>query len=207
MTHAPTLFIAIPGAGYVSSRAEFAQLAMAGCSGRYWERTFGPEAKSICLVTDRMPVCEARNQLSQAALRHEADWIMWLDDDMEPPPDVVQRLMVHDAPMASANCSKRILPPEVMTYLWEGRGFHTAIANPWPPVFEADAVGMACILMKREVLEAMWAKTNGRPFQYAEGRYGTEDMFFFETTKNLGYKVTVDTTFTVGHLGVHSFKP
>ncbi len=109
--------------------------------------------------------------------------------------------------MASANCSKRKLPPEVMTYLWQGKGFHTAIANPWPPVFQADAVGMACVLMKREVLEAVWAKTNGRPFQYADGRYGTEDMYFFECAKDLGYQVTVDTTIKVGHLGIHSFNP
>lgn len=204
---APTLFIAIPGAGYVSTRAHWHQLAMVGCASRFWERTHGIDAKSLVMVTDRMPVCEARNLLAREAIRNEADWIMWLDDDMEPEPDTVQRLMAHDAPIASANCTKRILPPEVMTYIWEGRGFHMAIANPWPQVFEADAVGMACVLMKREVLEAMWTKTNGRPFQYDEGRYGTEDMFFFESTMKLGYKVTVDTTLKVGHLGIHSFKP
>jgi hypothetical protein len=115
--------------------------------------------------------------------------------------------MEHDAPLASANCSKRILPPEVMTYIYEGRGFHSAIANPWPETFLADAVGMACVLMKGEVLEAVWSATNGRPFQYDDGRYGTEDLFFFETAMKLGYKVTVDTTFPVGHLGVHCFLP
>jgi GT2 family glycosyltransferase len=207
MSHLPTLFVAIPGAGYVTTKAHFAQLGMFGCASRFWERQYGIDAKTYTMVTDRMPVCEARNMLAMAAMKHEADWIMWLDDDMEPQPDTIQRLMDHDAPLASANCSKRKLPPEVMTYIWEGRGFHTAISNAWPETFQADAVGMACILMKREVLDAVWLKTNGRPFQYNDGLYGTEDMFFFETAKNLGYKVTVDTTIQVGHLGVHSYKP
>jgi GT2 family glycosyltransferase len=161
----------------------------------------------MILVTDRMPVCEARNRLATAAIQNEADYIFWLDDDMEPPPDIVRMLMEHDAPMASALCSKRIIPPEVMAYIWEGKGFHTAIANPWPPTFAADGVGMACVLMRREVLEGVWEATNGKPFQYADGRYGTEDMFFFETARKLGFKVTVDTTIKVGHLGIHAYLP
>lgn len=212
MSH-PSLFIGVPGAGHVYTAAYFAQIAAFSAAARYWERHYGVDAKTGCLITDRLPVAESRNRIAESAIRGEFDYVWWLDDDMGPPPDALAKMMAHieaGASMVSGLCSKRCLPPEVMAWVWgDDGGFHRVFAptNKWPETLEVDAVGMACVLMKREVLEAVWAETNGLPFQYANGRYGTEDMYFFETASKLGYKVVLDGTLPVAHVGTHRYMP
>lgn len=210
----PSLFIASPGAGYLNTASHFGISSVVGRAMRMWERRYGPDAKCGYSVTVRLPVDKARNQLAQAALDGGFDWIFWIDDDMDPPADVVERLMAHDAPIASGLCSIKVLPPAVMAYVFIGGMSHIIKRPEWDGVHTVDAVGTACVLMKREVLQYVWDKTEGCPFQYGpivpatgKRKYGTEDLYFFELASEAGYKVTLDTSIVVPHIGPHAFMP
>ncbi len=207
MSHPPTLFIASPGAGYNCTGAHFAISAAVGKGMRFWERTFGPTAKTAYLCTNRMSVDKARNRLAKAAIEAEADWIFWIDDDMDPPADVIERLYAHQVPLASGLCSKRQMPPEIMAYVFEGPDSHKVIKSDWEGLHDVDAVGMACVLMNREVLQYVYDLNKGEPFHYHGGKYGTEDIGFFEDAHKAGYKVVVDGSVHVDHLGVYAFSP
>lgn len=207
------LLIATPGAGNMSSRAHWAISAAIGAGIWYWYKRYGEAQVVDYKVTERMPVDEARNTLARAALQIEADYIWWIDDDMEPPPYALQRLHAHDAPIVSAFCAQRVLPPKVMAFRFENGKCGIMLGETFDGSWLVDAVGMACVLMKREVLLKVWEETKGVPFQKGKDapdprarQYGTEEMFFFElASQKFGFKTVMDCDLDVGHLGLQRY--
>ena len=212
MSNPPSILIAVPGAGYVSTRAEMAFGAVVGGTVRYWMKRYGPDAQVAIRLTDRMATDKARCELSKIAIKNDFDWVLWLDDDMDPPPNIVEMLMRHDVPMASGCASKKCLPPEVMAYdflldLETGeRRSHRLALPEWFGAIKTDGAGMACILMRTDVIRYVSEKLDGKPFQIPP-RYGTEDMIFFETASAGGYRTIIDSECVVGHLGIKNFLP
>jgi hypothetical protein len=197
------------------------------------DAAFGME---FCIEVGRSPVEFARNILCGAFLKSDCDKLLFIDEDMLPESSVV-RLIYSDSDIISARMYKFDHPnPEKRTTVGLGlcamRRLETGFYRPLAPeigdhaVQECDAVGTACTVISRRVIEdrRMWSDNvyvtadgntvdgnemvSGREFapnifQYPRAPNGMgimgEDIDFCERAKALGYKISVDMNAVCGH--------
>lgn len=126
--------------------------------------------------------------------------VLWLDADMIPPVDGVRRLLERDLPIVGGLCHGRRAPTFAPILLhWENDQYEYQYDFPRGLV-EVDATGAAFLLVKRDVLEKIDAAAPGAEGPFSNRGWG-EDVAFFERAREQGYKVYVDTTIEVKHIG------
>ena len=144
-------------------------------------------------------IYEAREQAAEKCVREGYDWLFFLDSDMEPRQDTIQRLLAWDKPIVSAMCFKRQQPYTPCFYPtvdYDGKTVKIQTVDEWTPgCAEVEGAGMACCLIKREVLE----KTP-RPWFFPMPILA-EDLGFCKRAREAGFSVHVDTTLCCGHVG------
>ena len=171
-------------------------------------------AKNLCEIEVKYLkaslVYDARNQLTKYAREKGGyDYILWLDSDMTFEEDLLERML---ADMEEFNC-------QALTGLCFGRrppfkpciysklevnqegNFILPIAENWfdyprDQVFEVEACGFACLLMKMDILEAMGIY--GVPF-YPVGGMG-EDLTFCWRARKLDIRFHCDSRLKIGHI-------
>ena len=153
-------------------------------------------------------IYDSRNCLAIEALKAETDYVLWLDSDMAFAGDTLDRLMKtmndNNADMVSGLYFRRIPPfsPVVFPHFIvnEGRGLASweDFSSELKGVYEVDAVGFGCVLMKTEVLKKVHAKYDD--FFSPIGRVG-EDLSFCWRAKQCGCKLLVDCDVELGHIG------
>lgn len=183
------------------------------------------------LIIERQAVDAARNYIIEMAVRMQVDYIFFVDDDGVLPPDALQKLIEDDkdivgAPMLTRNVrdnGKHALCcfEKYDFYIGDGRTvnkyrsiekFDTSKGH----LHQVDAIGGACILIKRSAFEALFVKHNGRPFEFLHEIYETkehgittrnisEDMTFSERAREEGFAIWVDTRIRPVHLGKPKF--
>ena len=153
-------------------------------------------------------IYDARNQIMRYVLEHkEYDYILWLDSDMTFDSDLLRRLMedMEGRLAVTGLCFGRRPPfkPCVYNHLevqQDGKVVLPVAKNwmdyPRDQIFEVEACGFACVLMKREVLEAM--AIYGVPF-YPVGGMG-EDLTFCWRARKLDLKFHCDSRLKIGHI-------
>ena len=153
-------------------------------------------------------VYDARNKITQYVLQHEEyDYVFWIDSDMTFDSDLLIRLMEDmDGRLAVTGlCFGRRPPFKPCIYnkleVQQNGNVVLPIAENWfdyprDQIFEVEACGFACVLMKREVLEAMGIY--GVPF-YPVGGMG-EDLTFCWRANKLGIKFYCDSRLKIGHI-------
>lgn len=172
---------------------------------------FNHRGATRCLDTHGYTIVEARNLLTDNALRSgkpnapldpQVTHVLFIDDDMEFPPDALKRLLDHDVPIVGGLCHSRRPPyhPILGRKHPEGRiGYGWCYHYPPNSLFEVDVTGGAFLLIKREVFERIsddcgpgvwWSQQNGR----------SEDFSFCERARAAGFKILVDTGLEIGHV-------
>ena len=146
-----------------------------------------------CLIYD------AREQAAQKCLDGGYDWLFFLDSDMEPHPETIERLLQADKPINSAICFKRSPPYQPCFYptvkVEDGK-VDVAIPEDWTEgLAEVQGVGMACCLIKREVFEG-----TPKPWFFPQPILA-EDLGFCVRAREAGFGVFVDTSLCCGHVG------
>jgi hypothetical protein len=161
----------------------------------------------------------ARNYLVQRALETECDYLWFTDQDAAYRPETLDRLLAWNVPVVGALCMVRaatfcipmaflgekedqpgayhVLVDEVYEFLRAHANYETNDPQAIDPIPEGslqpvDITGCHCLLIKREVLEALeppWF--NGRP--------GQEDMYFCRKAKEADYPLYVDFSTLAGH--------
>jgi GT2 family glycosyltransferase len=156
------------------------------------------EALDFRLVGSSL-IYDAREQAAKYMLKEGYDWLFFLDSDMEPRPDTIQRLLAWDVPIVSAMAFKRTQPyspcfyPEVK---FDGEKAELRTADDWTEgLAEVEGVGMACCLIKNEVF-----KQTPQPWFFPMPVLA-EDLGFCKRAREAGFKVYVDTSFYCGHVG------
>lgn len=157
------------------------------------------------------PIDHARNEIAKAALAAEphATHLLWIDDDMVFAPQSAERLLAHDLPIVGGLCFNRRHPympillrrwpaganmgTDEYGYVYEDEA-RVEIEAKGTPLFEVDATGAAFLLVKREVFETVGEK----PFANIRGG---EDVSFCRRAQEAGFKVFVDTSVGIGHVG------
>lgn len=195
--------------GEVSAES-FGRIIAAMTNGSdYWKFRFGKDATFFFQVVARVHVVDARTKLLQDAVKAGADYLLWIDDDMAPPDDMLERLM------------KRLDEDPSLDYIG---GLAYTKGPPYKPcafvkpekeddpiwvtrlperVQQVGVTGFACLLGRMAAFKAVDEKTNGQPFVYQKDC--GEDAYFFHIAHLLNQKVAVDTSLVVGHVGVTVF--
>ena len=154
-------------------------------------------------------IYDSRNTFASKAITGGYDRIMWFDSDMVFAPDTLERLskdMDEGRDFVCGICFKRHYPtaPVVYKHLTyqtgtEIRAKAEAYTDyPQNSIFEVEAAGFGCVLMKVDLLRRIW-DTFGPPFDPLT-QMG-EDLSCCWRIKKLGVPMYCDSSVKVGHIG------
>lgn len=132
----------------------------------------------------------ARNSLVERFL---GDWLLMLDTDHEPEPDLAARLLSAQAQTGADVMSgvylHRAAPHSPVLYQWNDEGTALLPLADWDDsvmAFEIGSAGGGALLVKRGVFERIDRELHERPFDVTPP-YG-EDHSFFKRLHRLGIK-------------------
>jgi len=166
----------------------------------------------------------ARNELVETFLKLPATYthLLMVDSDAMIHPDTLQRLLSWEAPVVGALAFTRYGPLYPTVYRTESKeqpgsfrvrmdevkefvdkhrelvSSRPVVLTPRPPdaLMEVDRTGCHCLLIRRDVLEAI-----ERPWFVAEVmRRNREDFYFCEKVQEAGFRVYVDLSCMAGHM-------
>ena len=190
----PRVFVAIPNHGFISNQLDNC-LTFWSHDPRWIVKYYKPEGL--------YPVDSARNQCVKTFLEEYFDYLFFIDDDITPPINVLERLLSYDKDVCGAICfstkidDKGMNAPFPVAVRKDKDGFYKHYISEgldW-----VDATGASCLLIKRKVLEAI-----ERPFYFTYHKNGItsagEDFNFCEQAKQKGFGVWVDFSTICGHL-------
>lgn len=145
-----------------------------------------------------------REDMADAALINECDYIFFVDDDMVLPRDALFRLLSHNVDICAALAFQRIPPFHPVLYAHENiKGpdgkdtvrWRTVTSYPENELMEIPEVGFGCVLIKVDVFKKV-----PRPWFASWATIG-EDIFFCYKAGQSGIKTHVDTSLKIGHIG------
>lgn len=145
-------------------------------------------------------VVENRNKLAHIALEEGYSHILFVDSDMTFNPDTLTKMLAHDKDILGLAANHRRFPLQsVVKPLNE-----EDINKPLPTeLFEAQSCGTGVMLIKTEVFKNLpepWFK-----FTYENGERIGEDVNFCLSAREAGYKIYVDPTIPVRHIGEYLY--
>ena len=165
-----------------------------------------------CLVWWGDTVASSRNKAAKLALSRQSDYLMFIDDDMtcNNMADEIIKLIEMDVDIASSVAVTRGQPywPNIAKVYKLGDSLTSCDSYirkilDWPngKPFEVDIVGTAFMLIKKEVLEKMVAPWFYMPPSYTEENIIGEDTVFCFNAKMHGFKIWIDPTIDMRHIG------
>ncbi len=162
-------------------------------------------AMNIHMVNGTL-IADQRQKLAMMALRHNADYALFLDSDMRFPRDLAQRLMAHDKDVVACNYSTRRLPAK--TVAWSDFSMQEFITSHDRDGLEpVDAVGMGAMLVKTDVFRRLPQPWFQVVYAKSSQAFIGEDIYFCQLAKAHGVKVHVDhdASKLVRHIGSFEF--
>lgn len=175
----------------------------------YWKHRFGKESTFRLKTIARMHVVDARSNLLDSAVNDEADYVLWLDDDMAPTTNVLEQLMedldAHpEYDYMGAMCFKKSPPFGPCAFAFVDKKDDPCWIEPEPArIAQVGITGFACLLAKVPAMKAVREATEGQPFIYR--RDLGEDGYFFNCAYRIGQKVAVNTGLICGHVGTATY--
>ena len=146
----------------------------------------------------RTMIDTARNALAEEALKNEkCTHLFMVDDDMTFEPDAMMKLLSRDVDVVGALAFKRRPDYDPCVYRKKEGKYFPILPNIFQ---EVDVVGSGGILIKTDVLKKLkrpWFET----FYDDEGRHWSVDFDFCIKAKKAGFKIFVDPTVEMGHIG------
>lgn len=204
--HAPTVALCMPSYGIMDGQCSVTIGTAFSEMCRVWKNMHGPTARAAWCYIPRVFAPKARNLIVEEALKINADWTLWIDDDMCPPSDIFERLMARNLPIVSGlYCKKNELDEQLVYFLTDSGEWGRMVDPPPNGLIRCHGSGMGCVLISGKVLREAYDATNGRPFVYSEDEM--EDLYFFRQVHALGYQFHMDTTVKCIHVGRREFMP
>lgn len=126
-----------------------------------WKSIYGSSTSFMGMVTAGGALTDInRNTIvSWFLLESKAEWLFFLDDDIELPSDAVRMLLDADKPFIAGVYYRRKPPCDPLIYRRESNGWYSAVLpdTDYTPgdIIPIDAAGMGCTLIHRSVFEAV----------------------------------------------------
>lgn len=182
--HIPAMFaydlaqmMAFTSANFLAPAGPIAAVNLAFCAGTY--------------------VHSARQELAEAALAVEADYILWLDSDMRFPKDIVARLFLRQKDVVGINYSQRKTPPDFVA-IESMEGNRRVVTSPDSVGLQkCEAIGFGAVLMRTAILGRLPDPEENGPWFFFRWREDTqsmvgEDVYFAELLTAAGVDIYVD---------------
>ena len=176
------------------------------------------------------PIDVTRDTMVNNALEQGYEWLFFLDSDILPPKDVIQKLLSHNLPIVAGMYKAR--KPEGFTWAAWIRGITPTGEVAFAPVaswtdarlFKVDVTGCGCCLIHRDVFFKIREKFPDLPFFFwsntrdkkiidkmnlpdpAMGNV-SEDFFFCLLAKQAGFDIVMDSEVKCEHLSVVKIGP
>ena len=151
----------------------------------------------------RQRVVFCRNLLRKKALDEGFDYFFSLEQDVIPPPDIIERLLSHKKEICGGAYLNLLSTGHVsaVAFRFESqKNREQALLTPlglmnlFPSrLMEVDATGLGAILVHKSVLGKI-------SFRVEEGSTAFDDIFFGRDARNAGYKVFLDSSMFCLHL-------
>lgn len=147
----------------------------------------------------------ARERIADEAVDKGMDYLFMIDDDMLCPIDIFEQLYKHNVDICAALAFTRYPPHKPVIYELNN-GYDPVAKNsyninysvnsyPKDRLVQCDAVGFGGVLIKVDVLKGMQ-----KPWFMTTTGAG-EDIYFCWEAGKAGFKIFMDTSIKLGHLG------
>lgn len=202
----PKLLVLIPCRDSIRSNA-FPNLSGAVIQAeRFWRDHVGSSDFGIRTLPG-VQAAEARTVLWKYAQASNAEWTLWFDDDTCPPFDVLEKLW-GGTPLGDivTGFYWRKGPPyeSVVARFSADRGITWIDPSDMSlPYEEIEGCGFGCVLVRRKVLDHVGLEYNDLPFLTKPGQ--TEDIYFCNAARRLGYRVIAARDVQCGHVGDYTY--
>lgn len=148
------------------------------------------------------PVDEMRNYIVARAIQSGCTHLLMMDTDQIYPKNTIEALFSNNVDVCHARVYRRYPPFDALMFelLDKGRYIERTDYDEGD-IVEVDACGTGCVLYDIKVFETIKAPW----FEFvrdADGDRVGEDVNFCKKLKEKGYKIWVDTSVNVKHLGV-----
>jgi len=180
------------------------------------------------MAVERQRVDKARNYIALEALKQGFDYLLFVDDDNPIPSDTLEKLIEDDKDIVTTPILGRVALPDGTHPLCSMYAREVEVDGKplklYSPIEEfrdegylhqVDATGTGCVLIKREVLEALHKTYKDNIFEFGDIRFkkkitidGTEydrrtmseDAEFSERAVNAGFEIWLDERIRPLHL-------
>jgi len=177
------------------------------------------------------PIDITRDTMANNALDQGYEWMFFLDSDVLPPKDVIQKLLSHNLPIVAGLYKAR--KPEGFTWAAWIRGVTPTGDVAFAPIaswgkdsrlFQADVTGCGCMLVHRDVFLKIREKFPDLPFFFWSNtrekrvldkmnipdpamRNVSEDFWFCLLAKQAGFSIVMDGEAICEHVSVVKIGP
>lgn len=188
-------------------KTQFA-MSLAGLMAYFPSRRLAPEAPEQYIgqfMVESSGITHNQHQLVVRAREWGATHILWVEDDMQFPPDALHCLYGRRQPWVGANYPMRVGPPFEYTAL--GAGQQRVYTGPESTGLErCYYTGLGCTLMDVALFERIappWFETAW----LGDGCYATSDAYLAQKVREAGIPIYVDHDLSqrVGHVGHHVY--
>ncbi len=159
-----------------------------------------PKGSIITFAHGQSPA-RNRNLMIQQAIEYDCTHILFIDDDVAFPPDMLIKLLAHDKDIVSGLYYMRSYPHTPICFdraEADGRCGTHWLSDGESGLIEVVAVGLGCCLIKTKVFKTMqepWIRLGE-----LEVDHWCDDIGFFRRVREQGYKMYCDLDIKVGHM-------
>jgi hypothetical protein len=152
---------------------------------------------------------ELRNDIAKQAMENGSTHLLWVDSDMDFPPDTLNRLIAHGLPVVGANCVRKSRPSEPTASRTDMMKMFTRKASTG--LEQSAFTGTGVLLIQTHVLMAMHRQYGDPLYAFAwhqeQGKFMGEDVRFCVNWTKMGGEVWVDHDLSkqVHHIGRWSY--
>jgi hypothetical protein len=166
----------------------------------YYNALDRPEGTLHMFARGQSPA-RGRNMIIQAAIDNDCTHIFFLDDDVIPQPDIINRLLAHDKDVVTGLYAMRDFPHFPVAFdkrFPNGFNRHVHLNGDVDGLVEITNCGLGCVLIKMDVFNKVpkpWI-TLGE----LESDGWCDDIAFFNKVGDAGIKMYCDTNVLVDHM-------
>ena len=153
-----------------------------------------------CIGGPKLAVCDVRNSAVEFALSQAFTHVLFIDDDMIVPRDLLDRLLEHDVPIVTPLFYRSTEPHDPLIFKIGPNGDAVPFAEgeiytaPSQLLDCPGGAGSGVMLIRRDVLED--PRMKDRPFRYPEAGGGA-DLHFCRRARELGFLTACDPTIVI----------